>query len=66
MYKNILSSIPGIELYPIVALILFFGFFVGIIVWYLRVDRTKLEHEAQLALKDGMSLEHSSTQSIRS
>lgn len=53
MYKNVLTGIPGIEVYPIVALLLFFGFFVGLIVWYVRVDRRRMDEVAQLPLHDG-------------
>lgn len=52
MYKNVLTGIPGIEVYPIVALLLFFGFFLGLIVWYIRVDRSRLDEVAQLPLHD--------------
>jgi hypothetical protein len=42
MYKNILSSIPGIELYPILALVLFFGFFSALIYWFFVVDKQRM------------------------
>jgi cytochrome c oxidase cbb3-type subunit 4 len=42
MYKNILSSIPGIELYPILALVLFFGFFSALIYWFFAVDTQRM------------------------
>ncbi|NQW30487.1 MAG: CcoQ/FixQ family Cbb3-type cytochrome c oxidase assembly chaperone [Ignavibacteria bacterium] len=60
MYKNVLENIPGIEYYPIVALIFFFGFFVALIVWYFRVDVAKLNREAAHALLDSPSALHSS------
>lgn len=50
MYKNVLSSIPGIEYYPIIALVFFFGFFVALMVWYFRVDVSKLNLAAEHAL----------------
>lgn len=52
MYKNVLSGIPGIEFYPIVALVLFFGFFLGLIVWYFKADRSTLDRVARLPLED--------------
>jgi hypothetical protein len=54
MYKNVLSSIPGIEYYPIIALVFFFGFFVALIVWYLRVDVEKLNLAAHNALLESL------------
>lgn len=53
MYKNILASIPGIEFYPIVALVLFFGFFVGLIVWFFLTDESRLKMLAKSALDEG-------------
>jgi cbb3-type cytochrome oxidase subunit 3 len=52
MYKNVLSSIPGIELYPIVALVLFFGFFTALIVWYFRADKARLERLSRSILQE--------------
>lgn len=43
MYKNVMSGIPGIEFYPIVALLLFFGFFAGVVAWFFLADRRKLD-----------------------
>lgn len=42
MYKNILANIPGIELYPVIALVLFFGFFSALIYWYFVVDKQRM------------------------
>lgn len=57
MYKNVLASIPGIEYYPMAALVLFFGFFAGLMIWYIRVDRQKLEEIALLAVRDDQPFE---------
>jgi len=69
MYKNVLSSIPGIEYYPIVALVIFFAFFIGLIVWYIRVDRGALDAIAQMPFEDGESTStdlHASQHTARS
>lgn len=52
MYKNVMSGIPGIEFYPIVALLLFFGFFTCIIAWFFLADRTKLDVIARQPLEE--------------
>ncbi|MBU1099274.1 MAG: hypothetical protein KKA84_02635 [Bacteroidetes bacterium] len=39
MFSNYLSTIDGVSIYPIVGLILFFTFFVGAILWVLRIDK---------------------------
>ena len=56
MYKNVLTSIPGIEYYPIVALLLFFGFFTVLLVWFFRVDTTNLEEVARQPLDDDKTI----------
>lgn len=59
MYKNVMSGIPGIEFYPIVALLLFFGFFTAVVVWYFLAERSpkwksRLEQLAKQPLDDGI------------
>ena len=52
MYKNILASIPGIELYPIIALVLFFGFFSALIYWFVVVDKNRMTTISAAILDD--------------
>jgi cbb3-type cytochrome oxidase subunit 3 len=54
MYKNVLASIPGIEYYPIVALVLFFSFFIGLTVWYFKADRQRLSVQANQPFDEGV------------
>lgn len=39
MYKELLQSIDGVSVYPIISLIVFVLFFVVILVWMLKVDK---------------------------
>ncbi len=48
MYKAILNSISGIEVFPIVGFILFFTLFIGIIYWTFRQDNALMERMANL------------------
>ena len=50
MYKEVLRSIEGVEIYPIVALLIFFAFFVGVIVWSVRIDKERLRELSLLPL----------------
>lgn len=52
MYKNVLESIPGVEYWPIISLLIFFSVFVGLIVWFFRADKHRLQELAQLPLHD--------------
>lgn len=56
MYKNVLASIPGIEFWPIISLVIFFSVFVGLIVWFFRADRTRLQELAERALHDASQI----------
>lgn len=50
MYKEILRSIGGIEVYPVVSLIIFVTFFTLAVVRALRMDAHSAEHLATLPL----------------
>lgn len=39
MYKEILQSIEGISVYPIISLIVFVLFFAVILIWMIKVDK---------------------------
>ena len=40
MYKEILNSVEGISIYPIISLIVFVLFFAIILIWMFKVDKT--------------------------
>ena len=50
MYKEVLRSIDGVEIYPIVALLIFFPFFLAVVVRALTTDKEKLRQMAMLPL----------------
>lgn len=50
MYTEILRSIDGIGIFPVVALMLFAGVFGGVLVWAIRADRAQLAVHAALPL----------------
>jgi hypothetical protein len=43
MYKEILQSIEGVSIYPIISLIVFVLFFTAIIIWMIRVDKNYIK-----------------------
>ncbi len=53
MYKEVLASIEGIEIYPIISLVIFFSFFVGLLAWFVLADRDRLQRLARLPLDKG-------------
>ena len=52
MHKNVLESISGIEVYPLISLLIFFVFFVIMIIWLFRVDKSYLEKMSSLPLEE--------------
>ena len=54
MYMDILRSISGIEVYPLLSLTVFVSVFGGVLVWALRANGARLETLARLPL-DGTS-----------
>lgn len=50
MYKEVLRSMEGIEIYPSISLILFFVFFILLIGYLIRTGKQRWEHAANLPL----------------
>lgn len=50
MYKDILRSIVGIEVFPLVSLLLFIGVFVAMLTWAGRLDAARLARLSRLPL----------------
>lgn len=50
MYKNVLQSIEGIDIYAIISLMIFFLFFIGLAIWVLKVDKKYLRKMESLPL----------------
>ncbi len=51
MIRNILQSIQGVEIYPIISMLVFLGLFISVLVWFFRVDKNHLRTMAQLPLE---------------
>jgi hypothetical protein len=52
MIRNVLQSIAGVEIFPVISLILFLLVFGVMLVWAMRRDKLYLTELAQLPLKD--------------
>jgi hypothetical protein len=50
MYKDILRGIVGIEVWPVLSLVIFVTFFAGVLVWVARLDRHRVAHLSALPL----------------
>jgi cytochrome c oxidase cbb3-type subunit 4 len=52
MYKEVLRTIVGIEIFPVLSLVIFLTVFLVMLVWVLRLDRGRLDAYASLPLDD--------------
>lgn len=50
--KHNMETIAGVEIYPILSLLIFFFFFVGLALWVFTYKREKIDELSQIPLKD--------------
>lgn len=53
MYKDVLRSIEGIDLYPVISLVIFVLFFTSVFLWVFRMRKADAAALAALPLEDG-------------
>ncbi len=53
MFKEVLRSIEGVGLYPVISLVIFVLFFTTVFLWVLRMKRCDAEKLAAMPLDDG-------------
>ncbi|MEI6075472.1 MAG: hypothetical protein WCS94_07865 [Verrucomicrobiota bacterium] len=53
MEQKILSSIEGINIYGIISICIFFGFFSGMLLWAFALKKTYLTKMSDLPLEGG-------------
>jgi hypothetical protein len=51
MVRDVLQSIEGISLYPIISLIIFVAFFIILIIWMIKVDKNYIKKMKNLPLE---------------
>jgi len=54
LYKQVLSSIEGIQIYPLFSLIVFFCFFMALSLWCVLTDPEKMKKNAAIPLNEGV------------
>ena len=53
MYKQILESIQDVDIWPVISLVIFFVFFVGILVKVAFIDKKFVKKMEDMPLDDG-------------
>ncbi|MEN9980252.1 MAG: hypothetical protein RL542_39 [Bacteroidota bacterium] len=54
--KHNMETIAGVAIYPILSLLIFFLFFVGLALWVFSYKKEKIEEMSQIPLNDNQSL----------
>jgi cbb3-type cytochrome oxidase subunit 3 len=52
MIRNVLESIDGVDIYPIISLTIFFTLFTAALVYAFRANKDSIKTLAELPLKD--------------
>jgi cytochrome c oxidase cbb3-type subunit 4 len=50
--KHNMETIAGVAVYPVVSLLIFFAFFVGLGIWVFSYKKEKIEEMSQIPLND--------------
>jgi len=54
MFKHYFEQIENIEIGPVISLSIFFVFFILLILWVIKADKSHIKKMEQLPLKDGV------------
>ncbi|CAM3505291.1 CcoQ/FixQ family Cbb3-type cytochrome c oxidase assembly chaperone [Flavobacterium chungbukense] len=54
--KHNMETISGVELYPIISLLIFFFFFVGLGIWVFSYRKDKIQEMSNIPLDEGLSV----------
>ncbi|MCF2444769.1 c-type cytochrome [Dyadobacter sp. CY345] len=52
-FRNYLETIAGVEIFPLISLLIFFVFFVGLLVYVVRLDKKSVNGMKNIPLNDG-------------
>lgn len=59
MIRNVLQAISGIEIYPVISLLIFFTLFISVLIWFFKVDKAHLRWMEALPLDKQVNNEKS-------
>ncbi len=65
MYKEILRGIENVEIWPVISLIIFFSFFVGLLWWVFRTDRSYIGYMENIPLQADDQIDDQQTESVK-
>lgn len=51
-FINYLESIAGVDIYPLISLLMFFLFFIGLFTWVVKADKGFMERMSELPIEN--------------
>jgi cytochrome c oxidase cbb3-type subunit IV len=63
--RNVLEGVGGLEIFPIIGFIIFFAFFIGLIIWVVRIKSKDADEYSHMPLDEDIeeSLSHNGNKS---
>ncbi len=58
MFKHYFEGAENIEVGPVISLIIFFVFFIGLLYWVFKVDKNFIKKMEDMPLNDGSVADH--------
>lgn len=52
MEKEVLRAMEGIDIYPVISLVLFFAFFVAVVIYVIKADSSHMNKMSKLPLEN--------------
>jgi cytochrome c oxidase cbb3-type subunit IV len=53
--RSVLDNIAGLDIFAIIGLIIFFSFFIGMLIWVIRMKSKKADEYSRMPLEDDES-----------
>lgn len=52
MFKHYFEQVNNVEIWPIISLIIFITFFIGLLIWVVKVDKKYINDMSNLPMED--------------
>lgn len=50
--RSVLENVAGLEIFAIIGILIFFSFFVGLLIWVLRMKKSRVDEFSRLPLEE--------------
>jgi cbb3-type cytochrome oxidase subunit 3 len=52
MRRDVIETIQGIEIYPLISLVIFFAFFIGLLYYVVKLRKTDVDEWSEMPLEE--------------